>query len=165
MNGATIDILPAHAPEWVPIVRELFEEYAAELGVDLCFQNFAAELAGLPGDYAPPRGGVWIARVDGKDAGCVALRPLDGGAAELKRMYVRRAYRGHGLGRSLGRKAIDFARAAGYKAVCLDTLSGMTEALGLYRSFGFQPTRAYCHNPLPDTLWMELELDRQDKQA
>ena len=159
------EIIQAHAPEWIPAVRVLFEEYAAELGVDLCFQNFAEELATLPGAYAPPRGGVWIARVDGNDAGCVALRPLDGGAAELKRMYVRRAWRGRGLGRRLGETAIGFARAAGYKAVCLDTLSGMTEALALYRSFGFRPTRAYCHNPLPDTVWMELEFDRRDKQA
>ena len=155
------EIIQANSPEWIPVVRELFEEYAAELGVDLCFQNFAEELATLPGAYAPPRGGVWIARVDGQDAGCVALRPLAADAAELKRMYVRRAWRGRGLGET----AVGFARAAGHRAVCLDTLSGMTEALALYRSFGFRPTRAYCHNPLPDTVWMELELDRQDKQA
>ncbi len=159
------EIIQANSPEWIPVVRELFEEYAAELGVDLCFQNFAEELATLPGAYASPRGGVWIARVDGRDAGCVALRPLDADAAELKRMYVRRAWRGRGFGRRLGETAIGFARAAGYRAVCLDTLSGMTEALALYRSFGFRPTRAYCHNPLPDTVWMELELDREDKQA
>lgn len=159
------EIVPAHAADAVPAVRALFGEYAAELGIDLCFQNFAEELATLPGAYAPPRGGVWIARVDGQDAGCVALRPLAAEAAELKRMYVRRAWRGRGLGRRLGETAIGFARAAGYKAVCLDTLSGMTEALALYRSFGFRPTRAYCHNPLPDTVWMELALDRQDKQA
>lgn len=159
------EIVPGHTADVVPAVRALFEEYAAELGIDLCFQNFAEELAALPGAYAPPRGGVWIARVDGRDAGCVALRPLDAEASELKRMYVRRAWRGRGLGRRLGETAIGFARAAGYKAVCLDTLSGMTEALALYRSFGFRPTRAYCHNPMPDTVWMELALDRQDKQS
>lgn len=158
----SVDILPAHDAQSVPAVRALFEEYAAELGIDLCFQNFAEELMTLPGAYAPPRGGVWIARVDGRDAGCVALRPLDTEAAELKRMYVRRAWRGHGLGRRLGRTALDFACTAGYRAVCLDTLSGMTEALALYRSFGFRPTCAYCHNPLPDTAWMALELDRQE---
>lgn len=157
--------MPAHGAEAIPVARELFVEYAEQLGVDLCFQNFAEELATLPGAYAPPRGGVWLARVDGHDAGCVALRPLDAQAAELKRMYVRRAWRGRGLGRRLGETAIGFARAAGYRAVCLDTLAGMTEALALYRSFGFRPTRAYCHNPLPDTVWMELELDRQDKRA
>ncbi len=159
------EIVPAHTADAIPAVRALFEEYAAELGVDLCFQNFAGELATLPGAYAPPRGGVWIARADGRDAGCVGLRPLDDEAAELKRMYVRRAWRGRGLGRRLGETAIGFARAAGYRAVCLDTLAGMTEALALYRSSGFRPTRAYCHNPLPDTVWMELELDRQDKRA
>lgn len=163
MSG--IQIMPAHGAEAIPVARELFVEYAEQLGVDLCFQNFAEELATLPGAYAPPRGGVWLARVDGHDAGCVALRPLDAQAAELKRMYVRRAWRGRGLGRRLGETAIGFARAAGYRAVCLDTLSGMKEALALYRSFGFRPTRAYCHNPLPDTVWMELELDRQDKRA
>lgn len=163
MSG--IQIMPAHGAEAIPVARELFVEYAEQLGVDLCFQNFAEELATLPGAYAPPRGGVWLARVDGHDAGCVALRPLDAQAAELKRMYVRRAWRGRRLGRRLGETAIGFARAAGYRAVCLDTLSGMKEALALYRSFGFRPTRAYCHNPLPDTVWMELELDRQDKRA
>ncbi|GAB1413545.1 MAG TPA: GNAT family N-acetyltransferase [Candidatus Desulfobacillus denitrificans] len=163
MSG--IQIMPAHGAEAIPVARELFVEYAEQLGVDLCFQNFAEELATLPGAYAPPRGGVWLARVDGHDAGCVALRPLDAQAAELKRMYVRRAWRGRGLGRRLGETAIGFARAAGYRAVCLDTLAGMTEALALYRSSGFRPTRAYCHNPLPDTVWMELELDRQDKRA
>lgn len=165
MSVATLDLLPAHAPEWVPAVRELFEEYAAQLGVDLCFQNFAEELAGLPGAYAPPRGGLWIARVDDALAGCIGLRPLADGAAELKRMYVRPHHRGLGLGRRLGLTAIDFARAVGYRAVCLDTLSGLTEALALYRSFGFRQTRAYCFNPLPDTVWMELELDRQDELA
>lgn len=163
MSG--IQIMPAHGAEAIPVARELFVEYAEQLGVDLCFQNFTEELATLPGAYAPPRGGVWLARVDGHDAGCVALRPLDAQAAELKRMYVRRAWRCRGLGRRLGETAIGFARAAGYRAVCLDTLAGMTEALALYRSFGFRPTRAYCHNPLPDTVWMELELDRQDKRA
>ncbi|BBO22239.1 MAG: N-acetyltransferase [Candidatus Desulfobacillus denitrificans] len=163
MSG--IQIMPAHGAEAIPVARELFVEYAEQLGADLCFQNFAEELATLPGAYAPPRGGVWLARVDGHDAGCVALRPLDAQAAELKRMYVRRAWRGRRLGRRLGETAIGFARAAGYRAVCLDTLSGMKEALALYRSFGFRPTRAYCHNPLPDTVWMELELDRQDKRA
>lgn len=159
------EIIPAHTADTVPAVRALFEEYAVELGVDLCFQNFAGELATLPGAYAPPRGGVWIARVEGQDAGCVALRPLDAEAAELKRMYVRRAWRGRGLGRRLGETAIGFARAAGYRAVCLDTLASMMEALALYRNFGFRPARAYCHNPLPGTVWMELELDRQDRQA
>jgi len=159
------EIVPAHDVASIGTVRVLFEEYAAELGIDLCFQNFAEELATLPGAYAPPRGGVWLARADGNVAGCVALRPLDAEVAELKRMYVRRAWRGRGLGRRFGETAIDFARAAGYKAVCLDTLAGMAEALALYRSFGFRPTRAYCHNPLPDTVWMELELDRQDKQS
>lgn len=158
------EIVPAHAPEWVPVVRELFEEYAAQLGVDLCFQNFADELAGLPGVYAPPRGGAWLARRGSEIAGCVALRPLRDDAAELKRLYVRKAYRGFGLGLRLARTAIDFARAAGYRSVLLDTLPDMTEALALYRSLGFRPVPEYTYNSLPGTVWMELALDQEDKQ-
>jgi GNAT superfamily N-acetyltransferase len=157
------EILPADAPEWIPAVRELFEEYAAQLGVDLCFQNFAEELATLPGAYAPPRGGVWIARVDGRDAGCVALRPLREGDAELKRLYVRAAFRGYGLGLRLTRTALDFARAAGYRRVLLDTLPEMTEAQALYRHLGFKPVPEYAPHPVPGTIWMELAFE--DAQA
>lgn len=165
MRETVPDILPAHAPEWVPVVRGLFEEYAAQLGVDLCFQGFAEELAGLPGAYAPPQGGVWLARADGAIAGCVALRPLEAGIAELKRLYVRGACRGRGLGRKLTGAALAFARRAGYRAVRLDTLPGMREAQALYRSLGFRPIPECAPHPLPGTVWMELALDQQDKQA
>ncbi|HMM53965.1 MAG TPA: GNAT family N-acetyltransferase [Candidatus Desulfobacillus sp.] len=162
MSAAAIDILPAHAPERLARVRALFLEYAAGLGIDLGFQDFEGELESLPGEYAPPRGGLWLAEAQGGDAGCAALRPLGGEAAELKRMYVRPAWRGRGLGRCLAGTIIASARAAGYRALRLDTLSSMAEARALYRSLGFRPIPAYCPNPLPGTEWMELELDRQD---
>lgn len=165
MTARAIDIVPAHGAERVGTVRELFEEYAAQLGIDLCFQGFAEELAGLPGAYGPPQGGVWLARCDGKLAGCVALRLLEPGVAELKRLYVRDAFRGLGLGRKLTEVALGFARRAGYRAVRLDTLPGMRAAQALYRSLGFRPIPEYAPHPVPGTVWMELALDQQDKQA
>jgi len=165
VNAATIDILPAHAPQWIPVVRELFEEYAAGLGVDLCFQKFDEELASLPGAYTPPRGGLWLARVGDQVAGCVALRPLCEEDAELKRLYVRQAFRGFGLGLRLARTAIECARTDGYRRVLLDTLPEMREAQALYRHLGFRPVAGYAQNPIPGTIWMELALHREDKQA
>jgi putative acetyltransferase len=117
-------------------VRAIFREYAAGLGVDLCFQDFENELADLPGEYAPPRGALLLARVDGELAGCCALRPLDAAdypnAAEMKRLYVRKAFRGFGLGRQLAEAALDAARQAGYACVLLDTLDDMDAARALY---------------------------------
>jgi ribosomal protein S18 acetylase RimI-like enzyme len=142
--------------------RSLFRQYAAELGVSLCFQGFAEELASLPGAYAPPRGGLWLAGPRDAPCACVALRPLpygdDRDVAELKRLYVGRASRSSGLGRRLTETAIAYARAAGYRAVRLDTLAQMHAARALYADLGFRPCAAYYDNPLDGTLYMELAL-------
>jgi len=144
-------------------VRAIFREYAAGLGVDLCFQNFEEELAGLPGDYAPPRGTLLLARVDGELAGCCALRPLDAAdypnAAEMKRLYVRKAFRGFGLGRQLVEAALDAARGAGYACVLLDTLDDMEAARALYEELGFEEIPPYYHNPIPGAHYLKADLD------
>lgn len=146
-------------PDDAPIVRALFEEYAAGLGVDLCFQGFAAELDGLPGAYARPRGGVWLAEVDGSVAGCVALRPVDGQTAEVKRLSVRPAFRGARVGRALAEHVLRAARAKRYRRACLDTLPSMIEAIALYRSLGFVEIEPYYSNPVAGALFMELALE------
>jgi GNAT superfamily N-acetyltransferase len=142
----------------LPIVRQLFEEYASGLGIDLCFQRFAEELAGLPGSYARPVGGIWLAIVGGEVAGGVALRPLGAEACELKRMYVRPAFRGQGVGRQLVDRALAEARHAGYRRVCLDTLASMDAAISLYRSVGFRATAPYYDNPVQGALFFECDL-------
>lgn len=128
-------------PEEFDAVREIFREYASGLGVDLCFQQFDQELANLPGEYAAPRGALLLATVDGEVAGCCALRPLDTAdypnASEMKRLYVRKAFRGFGLGRQLAEAALDAARQIGYACVLLDTLDDMEAARALYVELGF----------------------------
>ena len=128
-------------------IREIFQEYADGLGIDLCFQQFDAELAGLPGEYQEPRGGLLMARVGGELAGCCALRPLDNAdypnAAEMKRLYVRKAFRGFGLGSQLSEAILDTARRAGYACVLLDTLSEMDAARSLYEDLGFVEVAPY----------------------
>jgi ribosomal protein S18 acetylase RimI-like enzyme len=138
------------------IVRTLFKEYAASIGIDLCFQGFADELANLPGSYAPPRGRLMIASVDDAVAGCVALRPCEDGVCELKRMYVRPAFRGQGVGKRLAETIIAEARQIGYRCMRLDTLPSMTAATRLYESLGFVRRTAYYDTPLPETIFMEL---------
>ena len=140
------------------VVRLLFQEYANGLGFDLCFQRFDEELAGLPGCYAEPAGGVWLAWMEGMPAGCVALRPLGDGMAEMKRLYVRPAYAGQGLGRQLAEAAVAGARERAYAAIRLDTLQSMTAANALYGKLGFQKIAVYCENPLPGALFYELRL-------
>ena len=119
-------------------VRDLFRDYAAWLKVDYCMKDFEAELAGLPGNYTPPAGGLWIARVDGKAAGVVGLHPLDDGACEMRRLWVREGFRGHGLGRRLARAALDGAKAGGHRQMALETLDFMAQAQALYAELGFR---------------------------
>ena len=151
-------IRPAESEADVDLVRELFREYAKGLEIDLCFQGFEEELAGLPGKYAPPRGGLWVADAEDGPAGCVALRPLGPGVCEMKRLYLRPAFRGTGLGRRLALHAIEAARTAGYAKIRLDTLASMASAAALYRSLGFRPIEAYYSNPVPGALYFEADL-------
>jgi putative acetyltransferase len=140
-------------------VRELFLEYQSTLGVDLCFQGFAEELASLPGHYARPAGRLLLASSGASVLGVVALRPILSADCEMKRLYVRATGRGAGLGRLLTEALIKEARLAGYRRVLLDTLPSMTEAQALYRSMGFVEIPAYCHNPIAGTRYMALRLD------
>ena len=140
----------------------MFAHYAAQLGVDLCFQNFDAELAELPGEYANPQGALFLALVNGEVAGCCALRPIGSvdypNAAEMKRLYVRDAYRGLGLGRQLTEAALDAARMAGYHCVLLDTLDDMESARALYQDLGFISIPPYYHNPIAGAHYLKVDL-------
>jgi ribosomal protein S18 acetylase RimI-like enzyme len=157
MHG-TLHIAPASGAADVATARALFEEYAAGLGVDLCFQGFARELASLPGDYAPPAGRLLLAHIDGAVAGCIALRPLDPGVCEMKRLFVRPEFRGTGAGRALAEAILAEARAIGYARMRLDTLPVMAAAIGLYRALGFEEIGPYRHNPVPGALFFECRL-------
>ena len=154
-----IEIVPAHTPDQIEEARQLFKEYVAWLEIDLCFQNFDVELAGLPGDYAPPRGCLLLA-VDGDQiAGCIALRKIADGICEMKRLFVRAAFRGKGLGRELADNIIRNATKIGYERMRLDTLPGrMDKAIALYRELGFKEIAPYYNNPVPDAMFMELVL-------
>ncbi|MDH3474582.1 MAG: GNAT family N-acetyltransferase [Rhodospirillales bacterium] len=154
-----VSIARAEGSGDMALVRALFLEYADWLDFDLCFQGFEEELANLPGSYAPPGGGLWLARVGGEPAGVVGLRPLEDGISELKRLWVRPAYRGHGLGRRLTETAIAAARAAGYRALRLDTVGAlMASARALYDDLGFREIPPYYHNPQPEVSYLELAL-------
>jgi putative acetyltransferase len=148
----------AAAPEEIEACRGLFRDYAAGLGFDLSFQDFERELAELPGDYAPPRGRLLLARAGGNAVGCVGVRPLDAQTCEMKRLYVATVARGTGLGRRLALAAIEAARELGYERMRLDTVPSMTQAHALYESLGFREIQPYRHNPVPGTRYLELEL-------
>ena len=152
---------PQSNAEWAA-TREIFREYAQALGVDLCFQNFEAELAALPGDYGAPAGALLLAFVDGQIAGCGALRPLPdvdyANACEMKRLYVRPAFRRFGLGRTLAQALFDAATQAGYSAMLLDTLDDMEAARELYASLGFEEVPPYYYNPIPGAHYLKVDL-------
>lgn len=155
---AACRIRPA-LPEEMDLVRELFREYQQGLGIDLCFQSFAEELAGLPGRYGPPQGAILLADDEaGAVAGVVAVRALDPYTAEMKRLYVRPARHGEGLGRALAEAAIDTARRRGYSRLRLDTLPAMETAITLYRRLGFAEIPPYTPNPIDGALYLELPL-------
>lgn len=150
----------------IEIVRDLFQEYADSLNIDLCFQNFAEEVASLPGKYAAPEGRLLLAMVEDEVAGCIALRPLADGACEMKRLYLRPAFRGLGLGRKLVNALIEVAREIGYARMRLDTVPGkMDEAIALYCSMGFKDIAPYYENPVPGARFMEIEVRRQGQEA
>lgn len=155
-------IAPA-TPEQLEQARLIFQEYAQQLDIDLCFQNFDEELNDLPGDYAAPQGCLLLAMLDGEVAGCCALRPLDNvdypNASEMKRLYVRQAHRRSGLGRQLAEAILDAARVAGYRSVLLDTLSDMEAARALYEDLGFKDIPPYYHNPIAGAHYLKVDLE------
>ena len=148
----------AKTPSEIEACRRLFLEYAAGVGFDLSFQDFEREVAELPGEYAPPRGCLVLALLDGKPVGCVGVRPLESGICEMKRLYVTRAGRGTGLGRRLAEGGIEAARELGYERMRLDTVPSMAAAHALYESLGFGEIEPYRHNPVPGTRYLELQL-------
>lgn len=157
-RASKIDIDAADgAPEGEDLahVRALFLEYADSLGFSLCFQGFEDELAGLPGKYAPPEGALLLARVDGAVVGVVGLRSLGDGVCEMKRLYVRPAFRRSGAGRLLAERIVEIGRTAGYRAMRLDTLATMQAARALYARLGFHEIAPYYDNPLPGALYYE----------
>lgn len=156
--GASFSLREAQRPEDLDTARALFREYADWLGVDLCFQGFAAELEGLPGAYARPDGRLFLAHAGDAAAGCIALRRFDAASGEVKRLYVRPSHRGLGLGERLASAVLDAARAIGYRRVLLDTLDHMAAARALYARLGFRETGAYYPNPLPGAVYMERPL-------
>ncbi|HHP7236409.1 MAG TPA: GNAT family N-acetyltransferase [Desulfobacterales bacterium] len=150
--------MPATTPEHIDTIRALFRSYEQLLNVDLCFQGFEAELAGLPGRYAPPEGALLIAFLGDEAAGCVAMRKHQQGVCEMKRLFVRPFYRRCGIGRRLAQAVIQAARDAGYTTMLLDTLTSLGPAMRLYERIGFKPRAPYYENPLPNVVYWELSL-------
>src|SRR5215470_14026791 len=159
-SAGPLTIVQAESEAQISQVRELFLEYASSLGFSLCFQGFDQELAGLPGDYGPPEGRLLLAEYEGNVAGCVALHKLGDHVCEMKRLYLRPAFRGKGLGRILAEEILKQARLIGYRRLRLDTVEPvMKDAVAMYRRLGFQEIAAYRENPMAGTLYMELELE------
>ena len=152
------DLVLAESPSEIEEIRKLFLEYEKSLDIDLCFQDFDEELENLPGEYAAPSGRMILAFEGNAIAGCVALRKLSGDACEMKRLYVKPEYRGAGIGRRLAEAVMREARTIGYTKMYLDTLASMKEAVGLYRSVGFEETEPYRYNPCADCRFMALKL-------
>lgn len=162
MTAHQIKLITPATPAQFQATRQIFEEYAQQLGVDLCFQNFDAELQSLPGDYAGPQGALLLAMVGSELAGCCALRPLNSvnypNACEMKRLYVKNNHRRLGLGRQLAEAILDVARVAGYRHVLLDTLSEMESARALYKDLNFEEIPPYYHNPIAGAHYLKADL-------
>lgn len=162
MNAVQFRLVEPDSAELLQATREIFREYADSLNIDLCFQNFDDELAGLPGEYAPPEGALLLAYADEELAGCVAMRRLSdvdhANACEMKRLFVRRAFRRFGLGRVLAQALMELAASAGYSAMLLDTLDEMESARELYASLGFQEVAPYYFNPIPGAHYLKATL-------
>ena len=162
MSTPQIQLVEPADADLLEATRTIFREYALGLGVDLAFQDFDGELASLPGAYAPPGGALLLALVDGQVAGCGALRSLPDvdypNACEMKRLYVRRAFRRFGLGRLLAERLMDLATQAGYRHMLLDTLDDMEAARGLYGSLGFEEIPSYYFNPIPGAHYLKADL-------
>lgn len=153
-----IDIIPAYSPAEIEVAADLFKEYADSLPVDLEYQGFTAELRNLPGVYRPPTGALFVVRVDGVAAGCVAVRRLSDRICEMKRLYVRPAHRGGGIGPLLVAEAVAAARTLGYEDIWLDTLASMSAAHRLYLSLGFREIASYGGDAVPGTRYYGLRL-------
>ncbi len=160
-----LSIVEAGSSDELLQIRTLFEEYAKTLGSDPCLQDFSEELATLPGRYARPGGRLLLAMIEDKVAGCAALRSLDAETGEMKRVYVRPAFRGLGLGRMLAASILHESRVAGYRRVRLDTLPSMNQAQDLYRDLGFREIGPYGDNPVAGAVYLEVELDRAFRET
>ncbi|KFB67588.1 carbonate dehydratase [Candidatus Accumulibacter vicinus] len=160
----TLRAVSANDTTAIEHVRQFFRNYAAWLGVDLCFQNFEAEMASLPGAYAQPDGRLFYAERDGRPAGCVGIRPFSTGLCELKRLYVEPSQRSFGIGRVLTMAAIKAAKEIGYRKLLLDTLPTMRVAVKLYRELGFKETPAYYQTPLEGTMFLALDLENWSEE-
>jgi ribosomal protein S18 acetylase RimI-like enzyme len=162
MTSPSLSFITPGTPDELEAVRRLFCEYADALKVDLCFQDFASELALLPGEYAQPRGSLLMALVDGTAVACGAIRPLDNvdypNACEMKRLYVRPAFRSAGIGRQLVEAMLDFATLSDYDCVLLDTLDDMESARALYQDLGFEEVPPYYHNPIAGAHYLMAKL-------
>lgn len=162
MDAVELVWVDTDAPHWIEATRALFQEYAASLGIDLCFQDFEHELATLPGAYAAPRGALVLAIQHGQMAGCCALRAIDttdyANACEMKRLYVRPGCRGSGIGRMLAEEIVERGRVLGYDSILLDTLSDMEAARALYEDLGFEEIPPYYFNPIAGAHYLRAEL-------
>lgn len=156
MPASLTQIELATSPQQMELTRKLFREYQEFLGLDLCFQDFEAELNTLPGKYAHPTGAILLAWHQDQLAGCVAVRPMKGGLCEMKRLFVRPEFRGLKLGMALVKKILEVAQALGYDGMVLDSVDTLQDALRLYHQFGFRPIPPYYHNPFPNAVYLGL---------